>query len=55
MKGLLDGKWLSRITFWLHNLAPKHLNPKLQRVTAKCLFDVLRVAENLRMKINSEL
>jgi hypothetical protein len=62
-------KRLSRITFGLQNLTPKHMTHQLQRVTTECLIKLLPVEENsvscnfllhllkvaLMVKINSEL
>ncbi|XP_059438890.1 root phototropism protein 3-like [Corylus avellana] len=62
-------KRLSRITFGLHSLNPKHMTHQLQKVTTECLIKLLPVEENsvsfnfllhllkvaLMVKINSEL
>ncbi|KAF5453999.1 hypothetical protein F2P56_023700 [Juglans regia] len=64
-----SAKRLSRITFGLDQLTPKHMNKQLQRVTTECLIKLLPVEENsvscnfllhllkvaLTAKINSEL
>ncbi|KAG7969123.1 hypothetical protein I3843_07G015200 [Carya illinoinensis] len=64
-----SAKRLSRITFGLDQLTPKHMTQQLQRVTTECLIKLLPVEENsvscnfllhllkvaLTAKINSEL
>ena len=39
-------KWLSQNTFGFHNLAPKHLNHHLQRITTEMLHQCAPYGEN---------